>query len=107
LSSCRTRVSDRTAGYLASGKPAIVQHTGPSRYLPDGEGLLRFKTPQEAVDAVSAVNRNYRRHCRAAREIAEAYFDANQITGAILDRALVSRSQEVRRVTPPHETVTA
>jgi hypothetical protein len=42
-------ISDRTICYLASGKPAIVQYTGPSRFLPDAEGLLRFRTPEEAV----------------------------------------------------------
>ncbi|HXL07329.1 MAG TPA: hypothetical protein VN964_10435, partial [Gemmatimonadales bacterium] len=29
-------VSDRTVAYLASGKPAVVQHTGASAFLPDG-----------------------------------------------------------------------
>jgi hypothetical protein len=42
-------VSDRTLCYLASGKPAVVQYTGPSRFLPDGEGLFRFRTFDEAA----------------------------------------------------------
>ena len=42
-------VSDRTLCYLASGKPAVVQHTGPSRFLPDAEGLFRFRDVGEAA----------------------------------------------------------
>src|SRR5256885_12568838 len=50
-------VSDRTLCYLASGKPAVVQHTGPSSFLPDGEGLFRFSTPKDAARAFDAINR--------------------------------------------------
>src|SRR5947208_2402600 len=42
-------VSDRTACYLASGKPVVVQNTGPSEFLPNGEGMFRFATPEEAA----------------------------------------------------------
>jgi len=78
-------VSDRTACYLASGKPAVVQHTGPSAYLPNGEGLFRFTTLEEAAAALDAVNADYERHCRAARDIAAAYFDAKQVLTKILN----------------------
>src|SRR5204863_7510649 len=61
-------VSDRTLCYLASGKPAVVQHTGPSAYLPNEEGLFRFMTLEEAIGALETVNADYQRHCRAARE---------------------------------------
>ncbi|HXI64360.1 MAG TPA: hypothetical protein VNH14_07645 [Gemmatimonadales bacterium] len=81
-------VSDRTVCYLASGKPAVVQHTGPSAYLPDGEGLFRFTTLEEAAAALDAVNRDYERQCRAARDIAAAYFDAVQVVGSLLSEAL-------------------
>jgi len=81
-------VSDRTLCYLASGKPAVVQHTGPSSFLPDGEGLLRFTTVAEAAAALDAVNADYPRHCRAARELAATYFDAGRATRDILARAL-------------------
>jgi hypothetical protein len=82
-------VSDRTLCYLASGKPAVVQHTGPSSFLPSGEGLFRFASPEQAADALAAVNADYPRHCRAAREIAEAYFDARQVVERLLNLALV------------------
>ena len=81
-------VSDRTLCYLASGKPVVVQHTGPSAFLPNGEGMFRFSTPQEAAEALTVINADYERHCRSAREIAEAYFDARQVVERILDVAL-------------------
>jgi len=81
-------VSDRTLCYLASGKPAVVQHTGPSAFLPNGEGLFRFSTLGEAAAALEAVNANYERHSRAARQLAETYFDAKHVLRRILSYAL-------------------
>jgi hypothetical protein len=81
-------VSDRTLCYLASGKPAVVQDTGPSTFLPNGEGLFRFTTVAEAAAALDAVNADYPRHCRAARQLVETYFDAVKVTARILDVAL-------------------
>jgi hypothetical protein len=81
-------ISDRTLCYLASGKPVVVQHTGPSSFLPDGEGLFRFATMEEAVEALATINRDYERQCRAARALAEAHFDARQVLRAILNVAL-------------------
>ncbi|RYU15099.1 hypothetical protein [Nocardioides iriomotensis] len=80
--------SDRTACYLASGKPAVVQDTGPSRYLPSGLGLLRFSSPDEAVAAVADVDAHYEKHCRAAREIAETYLSATDVVTRMLDCAV-------------------
>jgi hypothetical protein len=81
-------ISDRTICYLASGKPAIVQHTGPSGFLPDGEGLFRFRDIDEAEHAISRVEADYDLHCRAARALAETYFDAEKIIDRVLARAL-------------------
>jgi hypothetical protein len=81
-------VSDRTLCYLASGKPVVVQNTGPSSFLPNGEGMFRFSTPEEAVGAFEAINANYEWHCRRAREIAEEYFDSARTAEAILNVAL-------------------
>ena len=83
-------ISDRTLCYLASGKPAVVQHTGPSTYLPDGEGLFRFSTIDEAVAALETVNRDYERQCRRARDIAAVYFDARPILEGILNATLTA-----------------
>lgn len=81
-------ISDRTLCYLASGKPAVVQDTGPSGYLPNGEGLFRFATLEQAAAALDAVNSDYPRHCRAARELAAAHFDARHVLERILTVSL-------------------
>jgi hypothetical protein len=76
--------SERTINYLASGKPAIVQHTGRSRFLPDDEGLLRFRDTKEAAQRLASVEADYTRHCRAARQLAEEYFAADRVVAQVL-----------------------
>jgi hypothetical protein len=83
--------SDRTARYLASGKPALVQETGFSRHLPTGEGLLGYSTLDEAAAGAEAIAQDYRAHCRAARRLAERYFDSDRILAEVL--ALVGEKQ--------------
>ena len=83
-------ISDRTLCYLASGKPAVVQHTGESRLLPDAEGLFRFLYPDDAVRALAAVESDYARHSRLARQLAEE-FAAGPIVERVLDQALSAR----------------
>ena len=78
-------MSDRTLCYLASGKPAVVQDTGPSAYLPAGEGIFRFSTVEEAAEALAAIDDDYERHSRAAREIAETLFDARAVLADVLN----------------------
>ena len=80
--------SNRTVCYLASGKPAIVQYTGPSRFLPEAEGLFRFRTMDDAVRAFAAVETDYERHCRASRALVEEYFDACRVVTRILERSI-------------------
>jgi hypothetical protein len=80
-------VSDRTLCYLASGKPAVVQHTGRSRYLPDDEGIFRFQNEREALRGLEAAAGDYSRHSSAARSLAETYFDARTNAAGILERA--------------------
>ena len=81
-------VSDRTLCYLASGKPAVVQHTGPSRFLPDAAGLFRFRDVPEAVRGLETLAADYDRHCRLARALAEEHFDARKVCRLVLERAL-------------------
>ena len=76
--------SDRSACYLASGKPVLAQDTGVARLYPTDEGLITFSTLEEAVSGVEAISGDYDRHARKARELAEAYFDS----GVILNRLL-------------------
>jgi hypothetical protein len=81
-------VSDRTLCYLASGKPAVVQHTGPSGFLPDAAGLFRFRTPDEAALHLAAAAADYPRQCRLARALAEEHFDARRVAARVLEHAL-------------------
>ena len=76
--------SDRTACYLASGKPALVQDTGAGRHCPAGEGLLFFRTLDEACAGVEAITRDPEHHGRAARALAEELFDSDKVIGALL-----------------------
>lgn len=82
-------VSDRTLCYLASGKPAVVQHTGPSGFLPDAEGLFRFATLEDAARALQIVMADYNRHSRNARALAAEFFDARKVATRVLERAVV------------------
>jgi hypothetical protein len=79
--------SDRSACYLAAGKPVIVQATGCERLLPVGKGLLTFTNVEEAVEAIKQVRSDYAAHCRAAREIAAAHFDSDRVLSSIRERA--------------------
>jgi hypothetical protein len=71
--------SDRSVCYLAAGKPVVTQDTGFGKYVPTGVGLLAFSTVEEAAAALDEVNRDYERHCRAARRIAEEHFAADRV----------------------------
>lgn len=81
-------VSDRTLCYLASGKPAVVEDTGPSELLPYAAGLFRFRTFEEAARCLGRVAEDYERQCRLARELAEEHFDARTVVERMLERAL-------------------
>jgi hypothetical protein len=81
-------ISDRTICYLASGKPAVVEYTGSSRYLPDAEGLFRFRNLDDAAAMLEAAESAYEHHSRAARKLAEEHFDARKVVARVLERAL-------------------
>lgn len=82
-------ISDRTICYLASGKPAVIQHTGLSKFLPDSAGLFRFRNLEEAVCCLEKVAADYERQCHLARALAEEYFDAQKVAGCLLEKVLV------------------
>ena len=79
--------SDRTACYLAAGRPAVVQDTGWTAHLPSGTGLIGFGTPDEALAALERLATDYPHHARRAREIARDCFDAARVLPTFLDRA--------------------
>ena len=78
--------SDRSICYLASGRPVLAQETGFSRVLPSGEGLLAFETVEQAVAGVERLNADYPKHARAARAIAERYFDSDTVLTRLLEQ---------------------
>ena len=80
--------SDRSSGYLASGRPVVVQDTGFSDFLPCGKGLLAYSTPCEAVAAIRQLREDYDVHCRAARNVVEEFFDARRVLTDLLQRSL-------------------
>ncbi len=79
--------SDRTACYLAAGRPVITQDTGFGNVLPTGKGLFAFHDLDDVLAAVDAIETDYEGHRRAAREIAAEYFDAARVVGSLLERA--------------------
>lgn len=81
--------SDRSACYLAAGRPVITQETGFSRlpYGGSGEGLFAFSTPEEITESVRAVRADYARHARAAARIAREHFEAETVLRELLVRA--------------------
>jgi hypothetical protein len=76
--------SERSACYLACGRPVLVQDTGFSHWLPTGRGVIAYSTPDQALDGVEEINSHYPRHCVSAREIAEAYFDSAKVLNQLL-----------------------
>ena len=76
--------SDRSAAYLAAGRPVIMQDTGFGNVLPVGEGLFAFTTLDEAVEAVEQVDGDYERHSRAAAEIAREHFAHDHVLTRLL-----------------------
>jgi hypothetical protein len=77
--------SERDACYLASGKPVVAQDTGFSNVLPVGEGLFGFRNVDEAAAAIEAINGDYPRHAKAARALAEEFFDAPRVARRALE----------------------
>jgi hypothetical protein len=77
--------SDRSVCYLASGRPVIAQETGFSRFLPVGAGLFAFDTIDEVLASIETMNGDYNRHARAARAVAEEYFDSDRVLERLLN----------------------
>ena len=77
--------SCRTVCYLAAGRPCVVQDTGFSELVPTGEGLFAFDNLDQAAEAVMAVEKDYRRHCDAARQVAREHFDSKIVLRQMLE----------------------
>lgn len=82
--------SERSTGYLACGRPVIVQDTRFSDFIETGRGLFAFSTPDEALSAIEEVNRDYASHCKWARETAEEYFRFDKVLSTLLQNCLAT-----------------
>lgn len=84
--------SCRSACYLAAARPVVVQDTGFSRVIPTGRGLHAFTTAEQAAEAIGAIERDYGREARTARELARNHFDSRRVLTRLLDNALAGPS---------------
>jgi hypothetical protein len=76
--------SDRSACYLAAGRPVVTMRTGFAKFYPVGEGLFDYASLDEALAAIDAIAADYPRHSRAARDLAREYFAADRVVAALL-----------------------
>ena len=79
--------SDRSACYLAAGRPVITQQTGFTKHYGGTEGLFAFESLGEVAEAVKMINADYAHHSRAASEIAREFFEAETVLASLLERA--------------------
>jgi hypothetical protein len=89
--------SDRSACYLAAGRPVVLQATGFADLLPTGEGLFSVTTAAEAAEAIGAIRRDYARHAKAARSLAEEHFGSDSVARRVLREAGVEEGSSWRR----------
>jgi hypothetical protein len=82
--------SERSIGYLASGRPVLQQDTGFPDWLPCGAGVFAFRSAEEAAQAIARIESDYDAHCRAARELAEEYFAAPRVLNPLIEAAMSS-----------------
>lgn len=77
--------SDRSACFLAGGRPVVIQDTGIQDLLPTGAGLFAVATVEEAAEAVRRIRKDYARQSNIARRIALEHFDARRVLPALLE----------------------
>jgi hypothetical protein len=77
--------SDRSACYLAAGRPVITQDTAFGKVIPTGEGLFAFRDLEDIVAALEAVGADYARHAAAAHAIAESHFKAETVLAKLAE----------------------
>jgi hypothetical protein len=80
--------SERSACYLASGRPVITQETGFSEWMETGVGVLSFESEEQALAAIDDVNSDYNTHCKKAIELAHEYFDGEKILKQLIKECI-------------------
>lgn len=84
--------SERSTGYLATGRPVVVQNTGFADILDTGRGLFSFNSLSESIAAIEEINQDYKAHCKWARELAEQYFRFDRVLSVLLQTCQMSVS---------------
>jgi hypothetical protein len=87
--------SERSAAYLASGRPVLHQDTGFPDWLPCGAGVFAFRSPEEVIDAISRIDADYDAHCRAARDLAVEYFSAERVLPPLIEAAMATSAPQM------------
>lgn len=82
--------SERSACYLASGRPVLVENTGFTEWLETGQGIVPFVTAEDALAGIESIDSSYTRHCTAARELAANNFDAKRVLSSLIDKTCES-----------------
>lgn len=77
--------SDRSAAYLAAGRPVVMQETGFSSHLPVGDGLFAVQTVDEAASAIDQIRSRYRHHSSAAHALAAEYLDVRPVLKTFME----------------------
>jgi hypothetical protein len=88
--------SDRSAGYLASGRPVVIQSTGFDEWLPCGKGVLTFRTLAQASEAIRLVDSAPQSQMRAAREMALTFFDSSKVLSRLIDLSFTQQATKAR-----------
>jgi glycosyltransferase involved in cell wall biosynthesis len=78
--------SDRTACYLATGRPVLTHDTGFTSEIPSGSGLFRFRDKDDVITAVESLRKDPARHAREARHLAERFFDSDRVLADLIER---------------------
>jgi hypothetical protein len=86
--------SERSANYLASGRPVLVQETGFSDWMATGTGVIAFNNPDEAVAGLEQISRSYASNSEAAQALAREYFDSTKVLTSLIERALRVENRE-------------
>src|SRR5205814_7921522 len=81
--------SDRSACYLAAGRPVVMQDTGFTQMYGGNGGLFGFRNLDEIAEAVHAINGDYRKHSRLARRLAREIFETKAVLHSLLERARI------------------
>lgn len=78
--------SERSAQYLAAGRPVVTQETGFSNALPTGAGLFGFSTMDDIAAAVETIISDYDGQCKRATEVAREWFGYEIVLKRMLEQ---------------------